>query len=179
MRSDSQSGNTCDQGDGEDLDEGGVGVLEVGESEIEVSEVGAVGVVLKLSGGSKFAWFGAVLYASDANPEVSVDTIAIFPCRLRNSTIRRRMDAEILSILVCGGAISNVTHMLELPEAEFIIFGEVILEGPGNIEVLSYIGVIYSVEGLRISTCASCAVSAGGTNREINNRSAYREIIAT
>jgi len=174
MRSEWKGGNSCNQGHGEDLDEGGWGLV-VGEGDVEVSEVGAIGVVLKLSSGSQFTLRVAVLDTGDANPEVSVDAIAIVPLAISNGSVGWTMDAEVLSGFVGDAAVLGVSHMVKLPATELFILGKVILEGPSNVEVFSNHGVVDSVEELRVSTGAGCAVGARAIDGEVNNGSANRE----
>ena len=77
MKSEGEGGEASGESHGDDLQEG-TGTLEVGESDIDVSELGAVRVELKLSGSGLRAYRLriAVLNTGDGNPEVSVDSLA-------------------------------------------------------------------------------------------------------
>ncbi len=81
MRSESEGSEAGGESEGNDLEEGSVALdltLVVGEDDVNVGELGAVGgVELELSGLSCLGV--AVLNAGEGNPEVSHEAIAVLP----------------------------------------------------------------------------------------------------
>ena len=68
--SESEGSETGDYGEVDNLEEAGIGLPVVGEGDVEVVELGAVGVELKLSGSAGSELGITVLDTGEGDPEV-------------------------------------------------------------------------------------------------------------
>jgi len=125
-RSESKGGEASDEGHEGNLDEGGSAALVVREGEIDVGELGAIGVELKLSGGILRDLFVGlritVLNTGDADPEVSNLTLASSPLRVINTGLEGGRWIEVLILISClgGKAASGIGHLVKVPNVKLV-----------------------------------------------------------
>ena len=137
--SESEDSETGNYGEVDDLKEaGGIRLLPVGEGDIEVEGLGAIGIELKLSGSGGGQGRVAVLDTGEGDPEVSGDALALAPLLCGDFLGNVWLSVGgVLNGLFGGEASSVVCHLIELPSVELVIFANAILGGPGNVEVFS------------------------------------------
>jgi hypothetical protein len=73
---------------------------------------------------------------------------------------------------VRGEASSVVGQLIEIPSVELVVFSKAAHGGPGNIEVLSDLGLVGSPLNLGVAASRDCAIGAWAIDSEVLDRSA-------
>ena len=147
----------------EEVEEAATGLLEVevGESDIEVVVIGAIGVELELSASNGSRLGVAVLDTGEGYPEISWHAIALLPVFAGDALVNIwLLDGGVLLGLLRGEASSVVGLLFEIPSVELVVFPKAVHGGPGNIEVLSDLVFVGSPLNLRVAASRDCAIGA-------------------
>ena len=145
--SESEDSETGNYGEVDDLKEaGGIRLLPVGEGDIEVEGLGAIGIELKLSGSGGGQGRVAVLDTGEGDPEVSGDALALAPLRFGDFLGNVWLSVGgVLNGLFGGEASSVVCRLIKLPSVELVISVNSLFGGPGNVEVFSESLIVDSI----------------------------------
>lgn len=135
--SESEDSETGSNGEVDNLEEaGGIRLLPVGEGDVEVKGLGAIGIELELSGSGGSEGRVAVLDTGEGDPEVSGDALALAPLLGGDGHVDVWLPlGGVLLALLGGEASSVVCHLIKPPSVELVRFIKAVLGGPSNVEV--------------------------------------------
>ena len=121
-------------------------MLPVGEGDIEVEGLGAIGIELELSGSGGSKRRVAVLDTGEGDPEVSGDALALAPLLCGDFLGNVWLSVGgVLNGLIGGEASSVVCRLIKLPSVELVISVNPVFGGPGNVEVFSESLIVDSI----------------------------------
>jgi hypothetical protein len=146
--SESEDSETGNHGEVDDLEEaGGILLLPVGEGDIEVEGLGAIGIELELSGSGGSERRVAVLDTGEGDPEVSGDALALAPLLGGDGHVDVWLSVGGVLNGLFGGEASSVVCLcpIKIPSVELVIYAKAALGGPGNVEVLSESLIVDSI----------------------------------